>query len=80
MLLHQLREHGVLGLQSLFEMRDAALGLEIGPLRSRAGAPLERGGALLKELLEPAMEDGGLEPGLVAELRHGHLLDQVPPQ
>src|SRR5215831_8934594 len=36
--------------------------------------------AVLKELFLPAVEDRGLEPVLVTQLRDRHLLQQMPPQ
>lgn len=76
MLFHELREHGVLRAHAVLEVRDAALRLEIGPLRA-AVAALQGGCAVLQELLEPPIEDGGLESGLVADRRDRDLVDQM---
>ncbi len=76
MLLHQFREHAVLRAHAVLEVSDAALRLEVGALRGAVGA-LQGGGAVLKELLEPAIEDGGLESGLVANGGDRDLVDQV---
>src|SRR5438105_4545930 len=79
MVLHQLRQHVILRAQPVLEMRDAALRLEVRTLR-RAIGTLQRGGAILKQLLEPAVEDGGLELGLLADRGYRDLVDQVAPQ
>ena len=41
---------------------------------------LEGGGAVLEELLLPEVEQGGRELMLVAEVRDGHVVDQMAPE
>ena len=76
MFFHELREDTVLRAEPLLQLRDAALRLEVGPL-GLAGGPLEGRSSVLKELLEPAVEDGGLELGLVAKRGDRRLLDEM---
>ena len=65
MLGHQLGQNLILGLDLLFQSRDAFLfGLTIAAVLG-----LEGGGSVLKELLLPAIENRRLQRQLVAELR-----------
>jgi hypothetical protein len=73
---HELRQDSVLGAEPVLQVGDAALGFDIGALGLAVGA-LEGGGAVFKELLEPAVEDRRLELGLVAKGGDRDLLDKV---
>ena len=73
MLLHQLREHLVLVEELGLELfHPFAFGLEFF-----ARLLLECRGAVLKELLLPAVEDRGLKVVLVAKIRDGHVVEKM---
>jgi hypothetical protein len=76
MLLHELGEDRVLGLEPLLQVPDAPLGMD-GRAIGLAIRPFQGGGAVLKELFQPAVEDRGLELGLVADRRDRDLVDEV---
>src|SRR5215469_477066 len=64
MLRHQFRQHFILRLNLLFQMRDSfLLGLMVG-----AASLLESGGSVLEELLLSAVEYGWLESRLVTRV------------
>ena len=76
MLFHELGEHLVLLLQLGFQKGDpllAGLDLFVGSGRRPEGRD-----AVLKELLEPAVEDGGVDLMFVTQSRNRNLIDQVP--
>jgi hypothetical protein len=79
MVLHQLREQVVFRAEAILEVGDAALGLEVRPFGSASGT-LQGEGAVLKELLEPPVEDRRLQLGLIADRRDRDLVDQVAAQ
>jgi len=73
---HQFGQNLILGLDLLGQILDPLLlGLLVG-----AHPGLERGCPILEELLLLPVEDRGLEPHLIAELRNRLLLQQMPPQ
>ena len=76
MLRHQFGQDLVLGLDLLLQIGDALLvsGVVGWPFLVEGGRPV------LEELLLPAIEDRGLEPLSVTQLRDRHLLQQMPPQ
>jgi hypothetical protein len=76
MLGHQLSQDLVLRLDLLLQVGDPLL---VGGM---VGWPLLLEGrrAVLEELLLPPIEDCGLQAELVAELRDGLLLNQMPPE
>ena len=76
MLGHQLGQNLVLGSDFLLQPRDAFL---LG-LATAAVFGLESGGAVLKEVLLPAVEYRRLQGELVAELRDRLAVHQIPPQ
>src|SRR3954463_6392825 len=76
MFFHQFRDDLVFALELVAQCRDGA---EVPALRSGALA-LEGGGAILEELLLPGVEQRGRELMLVAEVRDGDVVDQMPPK
>ena len=76
MLLHQLRQDFVLALELVLQGGDRAV---LGVVRRRAPPTgvREGGGAVLEELLLPAVEEGRVEAELVAQVRDGGLLQEV---
>jgi len=73
---HQLGQNLVLGLDLLLQVLDAfLLGRVVG-----AALPLEGRRPVLKELLLPAVEDGGVDAGLFAQVRDRNFLQEMPPQ
>jgi len=73
MLLHQLGQHLILALELLLQVLDPLLlRLVVDPHLA-----LEGRRAVLKKLLLPAVEDGRLQPQLVAELRDRLLFQQM---
>src|SRR6201996_9095897 len=76
MFLHQFRDDLVLALELVAQGGDGPLEVALG----RGALPLEGGGSVLEELLLPDVEQGGRELVLVAEVRDGDVVDQVPPQ
>src|SRR5437867_4144144 len=76
MLFHELRDDLVLALELGLKPGDDAEVFRTG----RRVLPLEGGGAVLEEDLLPSVEEGGRELVLVAEVRDGHSIDQVPPE
>ena len=75
MLFHELRQDLVLLLQLGLQKGNALLRLFV-----HAGRRPEGRGAVLKELLEPAVEDGGVDLMFVAQSGNRNLIDQVPTQ
>src|SRR5262245_34023736 len=76
MLLHEFGEDLVLALELLLKHR--AL-----PILGGAGASvpgLERGGAVLEELLLPAVEHRGVDAVLVAQIRDGDMFEEMEPK
>ena len=76
MFLHQFSDDLVLALELVAQRGDGLLKVAVGCL----ALPLEGGGAVLEELLLPDVEQGGRELMLVAEVRDGDVVDQVPPE
>src|SRR5262245_3100791 len=76
MFLHQFGNDLVLALELVAQGGDGPLEMAVGCLT----LPLEGGGAVLEELLLPDVEEGGGELMLVAEVRDGDVVDQVPPE
>src|SRR5262249_54088960 len=76
MFLHQLREDFVLALELLLGEGDPLI---LG-VSGASGAGLEGGGALLEELLLPAVEDGGVDAVLVTPIRDGDVFEEMEPQ
>jgi hypothetical protein len=76
MLRHQFGQNLVLGLDLLLQVGDPLL--VGGVVRSRF--LLEGRGPVLEELLLPAVEDRGLQPEFIAELRDRFILQQMPPE
>jgi hypothetical protein len=75
-LLQEFGQDLVLALELVLEGSDlAVLGVLLG-LASPAGV-LKGGGAVLEELLLPAVEEGGVEAELVAQVGNGGLLQEV---
>jgi len=75
-LFHQLGQHFVLPLQLGLQEGDALLAgfhLLVGARRRSEGR-----GPVFKELLQPAIEDRGVELMFVAQSGYRNLLDQVP--
>src|SRR4051812_26765336 len=76
MFLHDFREDLVLAFELLLQGRDPLL-LEVGrPL----GAAFEGGGAVVEELLLPAVEHRGMDAVAVAEVRDRRVLQEVEPK
>jgi len=77
MLLHQLREHLVLALESLFQGADLLL-----PLTFRAAWVLGFKGprAVLEKLPLPLIEQAGSDPVLFAQIRHRFAFQQMEPE
>jgi hypothetical protein len=76
MLLHQFGDDLVLALELVAQGGDGPLEVAVG-----SGAlPLEGGRSVLEELLLSEVEQRGRELMLVAEVRDGDVVDQVPPQ
>lgn len=73
MLFHELREHVVLRAKSLLQPHDAAARLKVRLLSGRTVRALQDDRTVLKKLLEPTIEDGGLDLGFVAEGRDRNL-------
>src|SRR5262249_55570699 len=76
MFLHQLREDFVLALELLLGEGDPLI---LG-VSGASGAGLEGGGAVLEELLLPAVEDGGVDAVLVTQIRDGDVFEEIEPQ
>ena len=78
MLFHQLGQHFVLPPQLGFQRFDP-LPLPLlptaGPLRRRQGRR-----PVLKKLLQPAVENRGMNARFLTDAGNRHFLDQVPPQ
>jgi hypothetical protein len=73
---HELGEDRVLALQLGFELFDLAV---LGVLDGLAfTAIVESEVTVLEELLEPAVDLVGVEAKFVAQVRDGHLFDEVP--
>jgi len=71
---HQLSQHLVLGLDLLLEKLDPLLfGWMV-----RTAIALEGGSAVLKELFLPTVEHRWPQPQFLTQLRHRHLIQQVP--
>jgi hypothetical protein len=73
-LLHEFSNHLVLALQLGLQRGDAAV-LEVYGLLFRA---LEGSSTVLEKLLLPVVEERGPQVILIAEVRDGYPLDQVP--
>ena len=76
MFLHQFGDDLVLALQLVAQRGD-------GPVEAALGGgvlALEGGGSVLEELLLPEVEQRGGELILVAEVRDGHVVDQMAPE
>src|SRR4051794_28911331 len=76
MLLHELRDDLVLALELGLKCGDDAEVFSAG----RRVLSLKGGGAVLEEDLLPGVEERGRELVLVAEVRDGHPIDQMPPE
>src|SRR5438874_6825381 len=76
MFLHEFREHFVLALELLLQGGDPLVLGVGGP----SGAGLEGGGAVLEELLLPAIEHRGVDAVLVTQIRDGSLLEEMEPK
>lgn len=50
------------------------------PTAGSALGPIEHHGPLLEPILLPAVGEGRMNPALLAQVRHRHLVHQVPPQ
>jgi len=74
---HQLGQNLVLGLELPFQGSDAFLVALTVSIRAMV---LEGGGPVLKELLQPAVEDRRMEAEFLTEIGNRNLLDQVPTQ
>src|SRR5438309_19691 len=75
MFLHEFREDFVLALELLLQVGDPLV-LGVG---GASGAGLEGGGAVLEELLLPAVEHGGVDAVLVTQIRDGDVFEEMQP-
>ena len=76
MLFHEFAEDGVLALELGFELLDLVV---LGVLDGLGLAAIVEGGmTVLEELLEPGVELVGVEAELIAQVRNGDLVDEVP--
>jgi hypothetical protein len=76
MFFHKFREDFVLALELLLQQRDPpVLGVGGAP-----GAGLEGGGAVLKELVLPAVAHRGVDAVLVTQIRDGDVFEEMAPQ
>ena len=76
MLFHELGKDSVAALELGFELLDL---LVLGAVDSLGlTAILERGMAVLEELLEPVIDEGCLDVEFIAEIGNGHLVDEMP--
>jgi hypothetical protein len=71
MFLQEFREEFVLALEPLVQGGDPLI-LRVG---GSSGAELEGDGAVLEELLLPAVEDRGVDAVLVTEVRNGDVFE-----
>jgi hypothetical protein len=76
MFLHEFGEDLVLALELLLEQRD----LPILGVAGASGAGLERGRAVLEELLLPTVEHRGVDAVLVAQIRDGDMFEEMEPK
>src|SRR5262249_38161955 len=76
MFLHQFRDDLVLALELVAQRGDGPLEVAL----RRGILALEGGRSVLEELLLPEVEQGGGELMLVAEIRDGHVVDQMAPE
>src|SRR3954464_7043403 len=76
MFLHESREDFVLALELLLQEGD----LPILGVAGASGAGFEGGGAVLEELLLPAVEHRGVDAVLVAQIRDGDMFEEMEPK
>src|SRR6516225_7645087 len=76
MFLHKFREDFVLALELLLQGGDPLV-LGVG---GASGAGLEGGGAVLEELLRPAVEHRGVDAVLVTQIRDGDVFQEMESQ
>src|SRR3954447_14004164 len=76
MLLHEFGEDFVLALELLLQEGD----LPVLGVAGASGAGLEGGGAVLEELLLPAVGHRGVDAVLVAQVRDGDVFEEMKPQ
>jgi predicted transposase YbfD/YdcC len=76
MFLHEFRENFVLALELLFQEGD----LPILGIAGALGAEFEGGGAVLEELLLPAVEHRGVDAVLVTQIRDGDVFEEMEPK
>src|ERR1700683_2928311 len=76
MFLHEFRGDFVLALELLLQGGDPLI-LRVGGM---SGAGLQRGGAVLEELLLPAVEHGGVYAVPVTQVRDGDVFEEMEPQ
>ena len=77
------KSDGLPGIASPHLSQGSTPGWSFGPMASAllpAVGRFKRHGPALEELLEPAIEHTDLQIVLLADLRHGHPFDEVPPQ
>jgi hypothetical protein len=76
MFLHEFREDFVLALELLLQEGNPLI-LGVG---GSSGAGLDGGGAVLEELLLPAVEHRGMDPVLVTQVRNGGVFEEMEPK
>jgi hypothetical protein len=76
MFLHEFGEDLVLALELLFQGGDPAILVVVGT----SGPGFKCGGGVLEEFLLPAIEHGGVDVVLIAEVRDGGMFQEMKPQ